>query len=133
MIWRHMFLITDKRLLGIERGVARNGITILISMGIVLTLLQGWRRNVEANLFVTTLRDHFREKLDVCGHFPQEAGYSLQLDDWALEYIDIRYLQQLKEALDEDGSGYITISEVNRFANSQPQNLGWRYVVMFSE
>ncbi len=87
--------------------------------------LQGWRRNVESNLFVTTLRDHFKDKLEMYGPRQKGAGHLLQ-DEWAIKYLGIRYLRLLKEALDEDGSGYITTSEVNRFTERLPENLGWR-------
>ncbi|THH02008.1 hypothetical protein EW026_g787 [Hermanssonia centrifuga] len=84
----------------------------------------GWRRNVESNLFVTTLRDHFKDKLEMYGPRQKGAGHLLQ-DEWAIKYLGIRYLRLLKEALDEDGSGYITTSEVNRFTERLPENLGW--------
>ncbi len=45
-------------------------------------------------------------------------------DAWALDHINITRLQPLIEALDEDTSGSVSISEVNKFTMSRPD--GWR-------
>lgn len=45
-------------------------------------------------------------------------------DQWALRYVDVVWLQPIMEAFDEDGSGLITISELNRF---RPAELNWRH------
>ena len=49
-------------------------------------------------------------------------------DDWALDYISITYIQQIMEAFDDDGSGYITVSEVNKFTDAIPTGVDWTYV-----
>ncbi|KAJ3554138.1 hypothetical protein NM688_g3261 [Phlebia brevispora] len=85
----------------------------------------GWRRNVEANLFATTLRDHFRDQADCSEYHPPFINRHLRNDEWAFEYIGIQYLQQLKEAFDEDCSGYITVREVNRLTQLLPTHLSW--------
>lgn len=73
-----------------------------------------------------TLRDHFQEKVErVYGSL--EVGSS-RADDWTSEFIELLYVQRIKEAFDEDSSGYVTIREVNHFTDSQPTALGWRYV-----
>lgn len=51
-------------------------------------------------------------------------------DDWSFAYININYLQQIMEAFDDDGSGYITVSEVNKFVDALPSSIGWRYYVI---
>ncbi|KAK7683623.1 hypothetical protein QCA50_013461 [Cerrena zonata] len=86
-----------------------------------------WRRNVKARLFVMTLRDHFREKAE---DFELDADIfkskeDMRTDDWALEYISINWLQPIMEAFDDDGSGYVTIAEINRFTESMPTELNW--------
>jgi hypothetical protein len=47
-------------------------------------------------------------------------------DSWALNYIDVAHMQSIVEAIDEDCSGFITVSEANKFALSRPE--GWRSV-----
>ncbi len=47
-------------------------------------------------------------------------------DEWALEYINLNRLQAITEAFDDDGSGFVTIAEVNQFTASCPDD--WRYV-----
>lgn len=90
--------------------------------------IQGWRRNVKARLFVMTLRDHFREKVQEI-KLDAAAGSSkeqLRTDDWALDYISVTWLQPIMEAFDDDGSGYVTIAEINQFTDAMPKDLGWR-------
>jgi len=76
-----------------------------------------WKRNVDTNRFVTTLRDYFREKY--------KASFSIK-DMWALKYTDLAWLKPLSEALDADSSGYVTIGEINQFTSACPPVLGWR-------
>jgi len=40
--------------------------------------------------------------------------------------LDIRYLQPVMEAFDDDGSGFITVSEVNMFIDRRPEN--WSFL-----
>ncbi|CAL1709515.1 unnamed protein product [Somion occarium] len=88
-----------------------------------------WRRNVKARLFVMTLRDHFREKVQeiklIAASDAESSREQSRTDDWALEYISVTWLQPIMEAFDDDGSGYITITEVNQFTESLPTELGW--------
>ena len=49
------------------------------------------------------------------------------LDEWALEYININWVRKFMEAFDGDGSGFVTIKEVNDFTRSRPQD--WRWVL----
>lgn len=49
-------------------------------------------------------------------------------DLWSLQYISLHRIQPLIEALDDDGSTYITVTEVNSFTTSRPN--GWRYGYM---
>lgn len=74
-----------------------------------------------------TLRDHLhagsgRRRLS-------EETLGLPGDDWATDFFDLLYVQRIKEAFDEDSSGYVTVAEVNRFSDLQPRALGWRYVI----
>jgi hypothetical protein len=38
---------------------------------------------------------------------------------WVLEYMDVAYVQPIVEAMDEDGSGFISVKEANSFALSR--------------
>ena len=85
---------------------------------------------MKARIFVITLRDHFVEKLQASA-IAEKPGSSaieeLSADTWAREYVDVKYLQPIMDAIDDDGSGYVTIAEVNRFTEELPRSLGWRY------
>ena len=80
-----------------------------------------------------TLRDNFSDiptrtstaVANALGKNPKETQRS---DEWAFEYISITYLQPIMEAFDDDGSGYITVTEVNRFVDALPTSINWRYV-----
>lgn len=48
--------------------------------------------------------------------------------DWSLQYIHVKYLLPIVDAIDDDASGYITVAEVNRFTEQLPKELGWKYV-----
>ena len=52
-------------------------------------------------------------------------------DSWVLHCINVAHVQPIVEALDEDGSGFISVKEANGFAGSRP--MGWRYVNLFSQ
>ena len=45
-------------------------------------------------------------------------------DMWALEYITVNKIQPLMEALDDDGSSFVTVDEVNEFTSGRPEK--WR-------
>lgn len=44
-------------------------------------------------------------------------------DEWVLEYIDVAYVQPIVEAMDEDGSGFISVQEANKFALARPKGM----------
>jgi len=67
-----------------------------------------------------TLRDHFREKAADIDTKAQNRH-----DDWALQYIDLNWLNHIMDAFDDDGTGFITIGEINRFTDDMPQTLSW--------
>lgn len=79
-----------------------------------------------------TLRDNFsdvqtRQAAAAEDEAAEKDGKDAQrTDDWAFEYISITYLQPIMEAFDDDGSGYITIFEVNRFVDALPPSIKWR-------
>jgi hypothetical protein len=48
---------------------------------------------------------------------------------WAIGLLSKSHLNPLMEALDPDGSGHVTIKEINDFTSSRPQE--WRYIHSF--
>ncbi|KAF8069331.1 hypothetical protein FPV67DRAFT_1492030 [Lyophyllum atratum] len=44
-------------------------------------------------------------------------------EEWANAYVNVSYLQAIAESIDDDGSGFINIKEVNEFTNMRPK--GW--------
>jgi len=51
---------------------------------------------------------------------------SSNADAWAMKFIDVMWVQPIMEAFDDDASGFITVTEVNTFTKSRPQE--WRLV-----
>ena len=81
------------------------------------------------------LRDHYFEKLVMEAEGLGESAPTLgdaaihnsrNPDAWAIKFIDVSRLQPILEAFDDDASGFITISEMNRFTSSRPAD--WRFV-----
>lgn len=63
--------------------------------------------------------------------FRQSHRIELPLEDWwTLEYISIRRMQPLLEAIDDDASSFITVSEMNAFTSARPPT--WRFAYYFS-
>ena len=95
---------------------------------------------MKARHFILVLRDHFREQFEDFRRWqefppaspsPSETSFDttsstmshpLEHEEWTLEYINITRLQPIIEAFDDDASGFITISEVNAFTTSKPQD-----------
>jgi hypothetical protein len=91
--------------------------------------MKGWRGNVKARHFVLALRDYYLEKLTtetegVSDMDTNAISNSTNPDAWAIKYIDVMWVQPILEAFDDDASGFITVSEVNRFTSSRP--VDWR-------
>ncbi|KAJ4467636.1 hypothetical protein C8J55DRAFT_438415 [Lentinula edodes] len=94
-----------------------------------------WKGSVEARHFVLALQDFYIENLTGLSRVaspitPTSIASSnwpvvaLPKDDrWALKYINISKVQPILEAIDDDGTGFISIKEVNTFALSKPK--GW--------
>ena len=109
-------------------------------------LPQGWKGNVKATHFVIALRDHFTAKAPQktiantsSADPPAETLNNTNTDinatsspdtsaedSWVLEYINIRLVHPLIEAIDDDGSYFVTVNELNTFTSSRPEK--WRRV-----
>jgi hypothetical protein len=105
---------------------------------------------VKARSFALGLRYHFIEKFTMSQSHDHE-GDSFEVDDetasislvggqnipptakqveddrWALAYLGVTYLQQIIEAVDDDGAGYLSINVVNQFCRRRPEK--WKSVV----
>ncbi|KAF9445936.1 hypothetical protein P691DRAFT_777225 [Macrolepiota fuliginosa MF-IS2] len=105
----------------------------------------GRKGSVKARNFVLALRDYFTEKFSGTPNpeaseisMPQpifsatqqsaaqvDSPYTRALGDdrWALEYFNLSNIQPILEAIDDDGTGFISIREANTFASERP--MGW--------
>ncbi len=95
--------------------------------------MQRWSGHVKARHFVFALRDYYYQEMEKnkqARRDREEVSTRLNVEDeWAVEYININRIQAIAEAFDDDGSGFITISEVNQFTSLRPK--GWRYASLF--
>ena len=105
--------------------------------------LQGWKGSVKATHFVIALHDYFTAKASwkatitntSSTNAPAETVNNTDAtllpdtpakDSWALEYINVRLIQPLMEAIDDDASSFVTVSELNNFTSCRPKE--WRQV-----
>ncbi|KAJ7181386.1 hypothetical protein C8R43DRAFT_1170245 [Mycena crocata] len=100
---------------------------------------RGWKGSVKANHLVMAIHDYFARKTgtilkrihDIATDHESDAqkvehilGISEATtppeDMWALDHIIIQRIQPLIEALDDDGSSFVTVQELNEFTTSRP-------------
>jgi len=111
-------------------------ITQQITLYPELSELQSWRGSVKSRRFVMALRDYFHEswrshedpKTDEgskASSDPKENAappvVNRSYEPWALAYIHVTLLQPISEAFDDDGTGFITVAEVNAFTALLPR------------
>ena len=108
---------------GTERLLRREGNReeLLQHFRNILTKKKTQGRGAKSRDFITTLKDYYIDKN------PGELDTPESPDGWAIQYININYARTILEAFDDDASGFVTISEVNNFIRSRPQN--WRCVI----
>ena len=72
------------------------------------------------------LRDHYHDRAEEhkrkAARF--EGPHVHDPDAWCLEFMNVKRLQSISEAFDDDGSGFITVAEANQFTSSRPAS--WR-------
>ncbi|KAJ7291238.1 hypothetical protein C8J57DRAFT_1704891, partial [Mycena rebaudengoi] len=102
----------------------------------------GWKGSVKANHLVMAIHDYFAQKAGVAlkqihdittkqGADAEKVRDIAEItkttmpteDMWALDYITLQHVQPLIEALDDDGSSFVSIYEINDFTTSRPE--GW--------
>jgi len=100
---------------------------------------------VKADEFANALYDYFDAKMSSSNakidpnvkspHYSRCLPHKLILspewqrsdDEWAFQYIHIRYAQPIVEAIDSDVSGFLNFREINIFTTSRQR--GWRYLI----
>ncbi|KAH9847166.1 hypothetical protein C2E23DRAFT_742357 [Lenzites betulinus] len=103
-----------------------------------------WKGSVKAKHLVMAIRDHFAEETHAALALirditqdgdPKEAAQRMSQvaevarrttpyeDTWALQYITVSRVQPLIEAIDNDVSSFVTVTEVNEFTSARP--VGW--------
>ncbi|KAJ7830412.1 hypothetical protein B0H14DRAFT_2593325 [Mycena olivaceomarginata] len=107
---------------------------------------QGWKGSAKTRPLVLALRDYFVERVEHSKLPPPstevarkrpvstlpkdedddddpETDISVPLpDDWMAQYLQVKRLRYLEQALDPDCSGFTTISEVNAFTHARPED-----------
>jgi hypothetical protein len=82
----------------------------------------GWKGSVKAVQFVLSLEEYLvttqaEKKPTVKKHLSQPLS-----DEWAIDYLNFDHVRPILEAIDDDGTNYISVYEVNRFTNSKPED-----------
>ncbi|TFK63878.1 hypothetical protein BDN72DRAFT_826239 [Pluteus cervinus] len=139
--------VQSKQLVAIQESNER--IVTILSSGLHERILNidlrtiwkemGWKGSVKARHFVLALHDYYSDESFLRG---QESHISLRdpvetpldstldgsitsttpiIDDrWALTYVNVTHVQPIIEAIDDDGTGFVSIKEVNTFVTSYP-------------
>jgi hypothetical protein len=94
------------------------GVSVPHFTALLLNMMQGWRGHVEGHQFILALRDHYVDKMARHEHDGSDVAQT------ALGYIDFPRLGHILEVFDDDSSGYVTVSEANKFTSSRPAD--WR-------
>ncbi|KAJ7277107.1 hypothetical protein C8J57DRAFT_1308571 [Mycena rebaudengoi] len=76
-----------------------------------------WRISCKARHFVDAVHNHFAQKF---GEHKSSSG-SAHPEQWTLNVLSqVIYYSNIADAIDDDGSGYISVHEVNQFFKSRP-------------
>ncbi|KAJ6539161.1 hypothetical protein B0H19DRAFT_345377 [Mycena capillaripes] len=79
-----------------------------------------WRLSCKCRHFVDAVHHHYAQ---VFGKYTLETGEP-HPEHWTLTFLsNIIFYPAIGDAIDEDGSGYLSVHEVDRFFNSRPT--GW--------
>ncbi|KAG6896013.1 hypothetical protein C0992_010913 [Termitomyces sp. T32_za158] len=79
----------------------------------------GWKSHTKTRHFVNALHDsHLYKGNQITDDKADGHDYD---DKWAVSYLSTSYLQAISEAIDDDGSGFINVEEVNSFTKSKPR------------
>ncbi|KAJ7609459.1 hypothetical protein FB45DRAFT_805383 [Roridomyces roridus] len=76
-----------------------------------------WRISCKSRHFVDAVHNHFSQKF---GEHQKSAG-QVHPEQWTLNVLrQVIYYPNIADAIDDDGSGYISVQEVNHFFKSRP-------------
>ncbi|KZV67456.1 hypothetical protein PENSPDRAFT_754875 [Peniophora sp. CONT] len=107
-----------------------------------------WTGAVEVRHFLVGLKEMYMDRDPANqSNSADESNVPTLLEDrvlaeenaWAVGYINLQYAQAISEAIDEDASGFVTVSEMNRFTAAKPSEwsvplwvaywaAGWRHL-----
>ncbi|KAI0665852.1 hypothetical protein C8Q78DRAFT_1083428 [Trametes maxima] len=93
-----------------------------------------WKGSVKAKHLVMAIRDHFSEENPAVlaaardsklngneqSTAPDASNVARRDESWALQYITVSRVRPLIEAIDDDLSSFVTVSEVNAFTSARP-------------
>ncbi|KAI9059697.1 hypothetical protein FKP32DRAFT_1541614, partial [Trametes sanguinea] len=113
--------VMSERIIHAVEAAVSGGTHSRIKHAAKLWKAMNWTGVVKGRILVHALREHYAQD-DVSGGPTQMQG---QVDKWALHYLNIAWLNPILEAIDDDTSGYISVSEINRFMQRLPQELDW--------
>ncbi|KAJ7692863.1 hypothetical protein B0H17DRAFT_512489 [Mycena rosella] len=78
-----------------------------------------WRISCKARHFVDAVHNHFAQKFGEHQHCRRE----IHSEQWTLNVLSqVIYYPNISDAIDDDGSGYISVHEVNHFFKSRPKD-----------
>ncbi|KAJ7236845.1 hypothetical protein C8J57DRAFT_1376350 [Mycena rebaudengoi] len=78
-----------------------------------------WRISCKARHFVDAVHNHFAQKF--VEH--KRTSGSSHPEQWTLKVLSqVIYYRNISDAIDDDGSGYISVLEVNKFLKSRPRD-----------
>ncbi|KAG9025099.1 hypothetical protein FRB95_010572 [Tulasnella sp. JGI-2019a] len=88
-----------------------------------------WRSNVKARHLILSFHDYFTEPKATPDDEPHEDAEKLTTitpghpEEWTLEYMSPLYVSPIQDALDDDGSGFVSINEINEFTRQKPKDM----------
>ena len=96
---------------------------------------QEWKGSVKVIHLVIAIQNHFERKAQDANLTQSRSDErtdhetntlpEIPVEDmWVLNHITVYRVQSLMEALDDDGSSFVTVDKVNAFTSRRPE--GWR-------
>ncbi|ESK88201.1 hypothetical protein Moror_5527 [Moniliophthora roreri MCA 2997] len=86
----------------------------------------GWKASVKCKLFVDEICGHFRNAFS-----NQPEDEPLPKDNWTLAVLTyVMFHPAIGDAIDDDGSGYVSVREFNKFLRQKPEN--WTVPELFA-
>ncbi|TFY80968.1 hypothetical protein EWM64_g3042 [Hericium alpestre] len=78
-----------------------------------------WRNSVKCRVFVDAIHDHYTDKF---GKYLEDNGDDHE-DQWTLQILSkVVFHSTIGDAIDEDSSGFVSVTEVNQFLERRPKS-----------